>query len=108
MLPAVETGSPAHSQASAFLESLQDRDDVAISEFILFELYVLLRNPAVLAKPLFPAAATDVCEAFRLTAVHFTTASGRGSGKRISPAAGLTTGVPLWFSFKTESPNLRP
>lgn len=65
LLPAVETGNPAHSKAAAFLESLQDRDDVAISEFILLELYVLLRNPAVLAKPLSPAAATDVCEAFR-------------------------------------------
>lgn len=65
LLPAVETGNPAHSKAAAFLESLQDRDDVAISEFILLELYVLLRNPAVIAKSLSPAAATDVCEAFR-------------------------------------------
>ena len=32
---------------------------------MLLELYVLLRNPAVLAEPLSPSAATDVCEAFR-------------------------------------------
>jgi toxin-antitoxin system PIN domain toxin len=65
LLPAVETGNAAHPAASAFLESLQEREDVAICEFLLLELYVLLRNPAVLAKPLTPAAAADVCEAFR-------------------------------------------
>jgi len=43
----------------------QDRDDVKISEFILLELYGLLRNPAVLAKPLKSTVAVDVCEAFR-------------------------------------------
>jgi len=65
LLPAVESRNAQHPRAAAFLESLQDRHDVAISEFILLELYVLLRNPAVLAKPLSPSAATDVCEAFR-------------------------------------------
>jgi toxin-antitoxin system PIN domain toxin len=65
LLPAVESRNAHHSRAAAFLETLQDRRDVAICEFILLELYVLLRNPAVLAKPLAPAAATDVCEAFR-------------------------------------------
>jgi toxin-antitoxin system PIN domain toxin len=65
LLPAVETGNAAHPAASDFLESLQARDDVAICEFILLELYVILRNPTVLPKPLSPAAATDVCEAFR-------------------------------------------
>ena len=65
LLPAVESSNPDHIRAAAFVESLQDRNDVAISEFILLELYGLLRNPAVLAKPLTPAAAVDVCEAFR-------------------------------------------
>jgi len=65
LLPAVESRNAHHPKAAAFLESLQDRRDVAICEFILLELYVLLRNPAVLAKPLSPSAATDVCEAFR-------------------------------------------
>jgi len=65
LLAAVESGNAAHPAAAAFLHSLQDRGDVAISEFILLELYVLLRNPAVLAKPLSPAAAADVCEVFR-------------------------------------------
>jgi len=65
LLTAIESRNAHHPKAAAFLESLQDRQDVAICEFILLELYVLLRNPAVLAKPLSPAAAADVCEAFR-------------------------------------------
>ena len=65
LLPAVETQGRDHGRASAFLESLQDRDDVAISELILLELYSLLRNPAVLATPLSASAAVDVCAAFR-------------------------------------------
>lgn len=65
LLPAVESGNADHENAASFVESLQDRDDVAISEFILVELYGLLRNPAVLARPLTAARAADVCEAFR-------------------------------------------
>ena len=65
LLPAVVARNAHHAAAAAFLGSLQGRQDVAISEFILLELYVLLRNPAVLAKPLSAAAAADVCEAFR-------------------------------------------
>ena len=65
LLPAVESRNRDHGRAAAFVESLHDRDDVAISELILLELYGLLRNPAVLAKPLPAAAAVDVCAAFR-------------------------------------------
>jgi predicted nucleic acid-binding protein len=35
LLPAVEVRNPNHTRAAAFLESLQDRQDVAICEFIL-------------------------------------------------------------------------
>ncbi len=65
LLPAVESGNANHARAAAFLEALHDREDVVISEFILLELYNLLRNPAVLTKPLSATAAVDVCEAFR-------------------------------------------
>jgi len=34
LLPAVVTSHKDHANASAFLESIQERDDVAISEFI--------------------------------------------------------------------------
>lgn len=65
LLPAIESGNPEHESAAAFLNSLENREDVAISEFVLLELYNLLRDPAVLARPLETGAAVDVCEAFR-------------------------------------------
>jgi toxin-antitoxin system PIN domain toxin len=65
LLPAVETANRLHARAVAFLESLHDSDDVAVSELVLLELYGLLRNPAVLGKPLGAAKAAAVCEAFR-------------------------------------------
>ncbi len=45
LLPLVVEDHPQHPQALAFAESLQSRSDVAISEFVLLELYNLLRNP---------------------------------------------------------------
>jgi toxin-antitoxin system PIN domain toxin len=65
LLPAVETRNPNHRRAADFLDSLQAREDVVVCELILLELYVLLRNPAVLAQPLSAGAAAEVCEAFR-------------------------------------------
>ena len=44
LLPAVETGNAKHAPAAAFLESLQDREDVVISELILLELYPKREN----------------------------------------------------------------
>ena len=58
----------AHEQtvaARAFLVSLSERSDVGISEFVLAELYVLLRNPMVVSKPLTARAAVAVCQGFR-------------------------------------------
>lgn len=65
LLPAVESENPHHPAAASFLQGLADREDVVISEFVLLELYVLLRNPAVLERPLSGAKAVDVCGAFR-------------------------------------------
>ncbi len=65
LFAALDADNALHSKAITFIDSLQDRDDVAISEFMLLELYCLLRNPAALTKPLSAAAAADVCEAFR-------------------------------------------
>jgi predicted nucleic acid-binding protein len=65
LLPALESTNPQHGAASAFLGSLQGRDDVALSEFTLLELYILLRKPAVLGRPLSASAAAGVCETFR-------------------------------------------
>ena len=62
---AANCDSASHAQSRGFIESLAARRDVAICELMLLELYTLLRNPAVLAKPLTAHAAVDVCEAFR-------------------------------------------
>lgn len=66
LLPAVDEESSQHHAAAMFLGSLDQRDDVAMSEFILLELYGLLRNPSVVRKPLSAPKAADVCEAFRV------------------------------------------
>ena len=65
LFPAMVRTDAHHASAFTFLNELEDRDDVAISEFALLELYVLLRNPAVLIKPLGPLEATGVCTALR-------------------------------------------
>ena len=65
LFPALDPGHGDHKSAVAFFESLADRRDVVISEFILLELYGLLRNPAILRRPLTADAATSVCESFR-------------------------------------------
>jgi toxin-antitoxin system PIN domain toxin len=57
--------SPHHGGAKAFLISLVDREDVALSEFVLSELYLLLRNPAVLEEPLNPSEAVEVIQSYR-------------------------------------------
>jgi predicted nucleic acid-binding protein len=44
--------SPFHEAARNFVESLADRQNVALTEFIPIEFYLLLRKPAVLQNPL--------------------------------------------------------
>jgi predicted nucleic acid-binding protein len=65
LFAAVETSNAQHADASAFLTNVDGRSDVALSEFVLLELYVLLRNPAVLVRPLSAPKAVAVCQAFR-------------------------------------------
>jgi toxin-antitoxin system PIN domain toxin len=57
-----------HAAASAFLRDCADRDDVAICELVLLELYQLLRNPAVVEHPLDAPAATEICQGYRQNA----------------------------------------
>ncbi|MDT8437866.1 MAG: PIN domain-containing protein [Wenzhouxiangellaceae bacterium] len=56
---------PEYPAARAFIEQCVVRDDVAICELVLIELYQLLRNPAVLAAPLDAANAARICNAWR-------------------------------------------
>lgn len=57
--------SPFHAAAKSFLLDLSHREDVALSEFILAEFYLLLRNPAVLEKPLDAVSAVAVIDRYR-------------------------------------------
>ena len=65
LLSAVEKKNAEHARSAGFLNGLRTRDDIVLSELVLLELYVVLRNPAVLVKPLSAAAAVNVCQAFR-------------------------------------------
>ena len=65
LLHAFNEDSPRHAAAYAWLTSIQREEDVAISEFILAELYGLLRNPAVLKHPLPADEAVEVIQTYR-------------------------------------------
>ncbi len=65
LLAAVDAGNAQNKRAAAWLSEFNASENVAISEFVLFELYGLLRNPAVLRKPLSAKAAVNLCQAFR-------------------------------------------
>ena len=54
-----------HRQALSFIQHCSGRQDIAICELVLMELYQLLRNPAVLKKPLSAEAAAEVCQTYR-------------------------------------------
>jgi uncharacterized protein len=62
---AVNADAPSHDAAHSFLQSLSTRDDVIVSEFVLLELFVLLRNPVVVPKPLTSKAAASICDTLR-------------------------------------------
>lgn len=57
--------SPHHAAAKQFIESVASREDVALSEFVLTEFYLLLRNPAVLVHPLNAPEAVAVIQSYR-------------------------------------------
>lgn len=65
LLYAFNEDSPIHQAAYGWLSSIQRNEDVAVSEFILAELYGLLRNPAVLQHPLIADEAVDVIQTWR-------------------------------------------
>jgi toxin-antitoxin system PIN domain toxin len=65
LLYAFNEASPWHRQAYRWMSSIQHNEEVAVSEFILAEFYGLLRNPAVLKRPLGAAEAVDVIQAYR-------------------------------------------
>lgn len=65
LLYAYSEDSPFHEAALAFVTETSQRDDVALSEFVLMEFYQLLRNPAVIKDPLSPGEAVKVIQHYR-------------------------------------------
>src|SRR4029453_1684235 len=65
LLYAQNQDSPEHNAAAGFLNECADRDDVAVCELVLVELYQLLRHPAGVTRPLDAPAAADACQTFR-------------------------------------------
>lgn len=65
LLHAFNEDSPVHEAAYAWMQSIQGLEEVVISEFILAELYGLLRNSAVLKHPLSAVEAVEVIEIYR-------------------------------------------
>lgn len=65
LLYAFNEASPFHRTAHAWMTSIPQEQEVAISELILAEFYVLLRNPAVLRRPLPAVEAVAVLQSYR-------------------------------------------
>jgi uncharacterized protein len=65
LLYGYSTASPHHDPAKRFIKEMATREDVALSEFVLAEFYLLLRNPVVLAKPLNAPDAVGVIQGYR-------------------------------------------
>ena len=65
LLYAQNADCPEHGAARGFLLEIAERQDVAICELVLVELYLLLRNPAVLRQPLRAGEAAKMCRGYR-------------------------------------------
>jgi uncharacterized protein len=65
LLYALNASVPEHVRARRFLDEHADDSDFVVSELVLVELYVLLRTPAVVERPLTAAAAAGVVRHFR-------------------------------------------
>ena len=65
LLYSYSEAAPQHDAARRFIASISAREDVALSEFVLTEFYLLLRNPAVLAHPLLAPEAVGVIQSYR-------------------------------------------
>ncbi len=62
---AVNSSCPQHNPAISFVQKIASGNDVAISEFILAELYFLVRNPALLTHPMNEAEAAALINTYR-------------------------------------------
>lgn len=62
---AQDSRSPQHVGARSFLLDHAGDRDFALSEFVLVELYCVLRSPAVLTNPLDSVRAVEIVERYR-------------------------------------------
>ncbi len=62
---AANAAAPEQARAAEFLNALADRQDVVVCELMLVELYLKLRNAAIILRPLDAPAAAAHCQAFR-------------------------------------------
>jgi uncharacterized protein len=65
LLYAFDKQCPEHEVAFEFVCAQACNHELAICELVLVELYVLLRNPAILRRPLSPADAVTVVQGYR-------------------------------------------
>jgi len=65
LFAALEATAPHHERARAFLESHHDNGSMVVCELVLVELYLLLRNPAVVTNPLSAGIAGRLIAEFR-------------------------------------------
>jgi toxin-antitoxin system PIN domain toxin len=65
LLHACNSRSPLQAPAEAFLREHATETEFAICELVLMELYVLLRNPAVVASPRSAGQAAEICRGYR-------------------------------------------
>lgn len=65
LLYALNSHAPECAAARQFLDDRRDDADTVLSELSLVELYVLLRNPAVVGKPHTAAHAAQIVQHFR-------------------------------------------
>lgn len=65
LLYAYSEAAPEHDRALAFITAQARNKHVALSEFVLTEFYLLLRNPVVLKKPLSAPDAVQVIQSYR-------------------------------------------
>jgi len=65
LFAAVEATAPHHEAARAFVDSHRNNESLVICELVLVELYLLLRNPAVVVTPLSAGAACRLVQVLR-------------------------------------------
>jgi toxin-antitoxin system PIN domain toxin len=57
--------TPWHDKAKTFLQELAHDTDLVISELVLLEFFLLLRNDKILSPPLYPEEGVRECQYFR-------------------------------------------